>query len=482
MADIFVDKNATNLDISDKFQGYSRVVIKTGETDENGNDIAYIAGDTTGRTLEIENPWGNQAVADNILAKIQGWAYQPMQSEGASVNPAFEVGDSVSINNIYSGIYDSKVNFSRLFLADIAAPADKEIDHEYQYESNELRVFTRKINDAVARMNFYADKIEAKVDKQSGGTTFGWSLDEDSWDVFNNNGTIFSINSGGAYVKGEIQAGTGKIGNFNIGANGLWNNQSSFGGQEETGVYIGTDGIQLGTKFRVDNQGNLYAANGTFDGNIYAKNIRYGGDFGTLSGGAITPWSIDTGQFVQSVRDSLGFANFSNAVFNKINNATADYVTAKNITGWTYWVGDELADGLIGTVNQHTHFIEDLGNGEYAIGAPDFGGGKHPFSVAPPVTNVTISLNGGASYQTSMNRYSVPIRATDQNGSVIGTGTVYVGASAAYNKGYNDGQNESVTEIYITMISGNSVGVRAYHGDGSYAFRWLDPGDYWNGW
>ena len=447
MADILIDKRASSLDISDRFAGYSRVVIKTGELAEDGSELVYIAGDTTGRTLEVENAWGTQEVADNILAKIQGWAYQPMEADGASVNPAFEVGDSVVVNNVFSGIYSSRVDFTKLFLADIKAPADKEINHEYQYESSQERIFTRKLNDAVARMRFYGDAIEAKVDKVSENSTFGWRLDEDSWDVFNENGTLFSINSSGAYIKGEVQAGSGKIGGFTIGSRGLYNNQTSFGGQEETGVYIGTDGIQLGTKFRVDSQGNLYAANGTFDGSIYAKNIRYGGDYGTLSGGAISPWSLDTGQFAQNVRDSLGFANFANKVFN--NQVRADYVTAKNVTGWTYWVGDELADGLIGTVNQHTHFIKDLGNGEYAIGAPDFGGGTHSFKVAPSVGNVTISLNGGASaitYQNSRNRFAVSVKATDSNGTVVGTGTVYVSANVTI--GYNETYHEPGWRTY----------------------------------
>ena len=483
MADIFIDKRATNLDISDKFQGYSRVVIKTGETDENGNEIAYIAGDTTGRTLEIENPWGNQAIADNILAKIQGWAYQPLQSDGASVNPAFEVGDSVSINNVYSGIYDSRVNFSSLYLADIADPADKEINHEYQFESSEQRSFIRKIDDAVARMNFFAGRIEAKVDKQSEGTTFGWSLDEDSWDVFSNNGTIFSIDSGGAYIKGEVQASSGKIGGFNIGDRGLWNNQSSFGGQEETGVYIGTDGIQLGTKFRVDSQGNLYAASGTFDGNIYARNIQYGGLAGYFDGSGISSWSLGTQQFMQGVINSLGFADFSNDVFNKRDIADYCYanylLAARDVTAPTYYV--DYGQGQRGSVNTHTHYVEVSGN-TVTIGAPDFTGSPHPFDIAPALGNVTISLNGSATYQSGANRYAVPVRATDGNGNVIGTGTVYVGASAAYTRGYNDGQNEAITEIYITAISGNSVGVRAYHGASGTSFRWLDVGDYWNGW
>ena len=454
MADILIDKNGKSLDTSDRLDGYSRVIIRTGQTDETGNDIVYVSGNETGRTLEIDNPWGNQAVADNVLAKIQGWAYQPMDAGSVKLPPAYELGDSVVVNNVFSGIYNANVRFSSVFAGDIKAPIDKEIDHEYQFEDSKERKYSRKLNDAVARLNFFADSIEAKVDKVNENATFGWRLTDDGWSVFNQNGNLFSVDANGASVTGEIKANSGSIGGFTIGRDGISTNSQTYGGGETNGIYIGANGIQLGTKFRVDSQGNLYAANGTFDGNIYAKNIRYGGDYGTLSGGAISPWSLDTGQFAQNVRDSLGFANFANKVFN--NQVRADYVTAKNVTGWTYWVGDELADGLIGTVNQHTHFIKDLGNGEYAIGAPDFGGGTHSFKVAPSVGNVTISLNGGATYQNSMDRFAVPVKATDQNGNVVGTGTVYVRASVSI--GYDETYYEPGWRTYYhfwAKLNGN---------------------------
>ena len=490
MADILIDKRATNLDISDAFDGYSRVIIKTGQQDENGNDIAYISGTNMGRTLEIENPWGNQTIADNILAKIQGWAYQPLKADGTSINPAFEVGDSIVVNNVFSGIYSSKVNFSRLFLADVEAPVDKEIDHEYEYEDSRERTYTRKLNNAIARLNFFADSIEAKVDKVNENSTFGWRLTENGWTVFNQTGNIFSVDAGGASVTGEIKANTGSIGGFTIGSRGISSNNQSYGGQEATGVYIGTDGIQLGTKFRVDSQGNLYASSGTFDGEVYASSIRYGTgsggqNYGYLNGGAISPYSIDVAQFVQGVRDSLDFADFSHKVFNK--ESAANYILANDIAALNavnankYYVTDPDAGGVYGSVNVHTHFFTVSGN-TVTIGAPDFTGAKHSFSVAPSTGSVTISLNGGATYQSSYNRYAVPVKATDQNGNTIGTGTVYVSASAAYNKGYDDGQNEAITEIYITMISGSAVGVRAYHGSEPYTFKWLSAGDSWNGW
>ncbi len=444
MADILVDKKAQSLDISEAFDGYSRVVIKTGQTDDEGNDIAYVAGNESGRTLEIENPWGNQEIADNILSKIEGWAYQPMSADSATLNPAFEVGDSVVVNNVFSGIYSSKVRFSRLFTGDIEAPYDKEINHEYQYEDSQERKFTRKLNDAVARLNFYADSIEAKVDKVSEGSTFGWRLDEDSWDVFNQGGTIFSIDAGGAYVKGEIQASSGKIGGFTINNNGLSTNNQTYGGGEQTGVYIGSNGIQLGTRFRVDSQGNLYAGSGSFDGNVYAKNISYGGSAGYFSGGGLSLASIDTSRFVQGIVNSLGFADFSWDVFN--NRDTANYLHAKaanidnDLTASLYYVRGEDEESW-GTVNRHTHYGK-YENGKITILAPDFTGAQHPFDVAPSADSISLALDGGVNYQSSYNIYAVPVKAVDGNDNVLATETIRFSASAAYSAGRTRGQSE----------------------------------------
>lgn len=316
MADILVGKQGKSLETSDKLQAFSRVIIRTGQQDSDGNDIVYTAGNTTGRTLEIDNPWGSQAIADNILAKIQGWAYQPMTAGSVKLPPAFELGDSVVVNDVYSGVYNAKVRFSSVFAGDVEAPLDKEIDHEYKFETSTERKYTRKFEDVITRLNFFSDSIQAKVDKQSNGSTFGWQLTDSAWTIFNQSGTLFKVDANGAYVKGEIQASSGKVGGFTIGANAIYNNISSYGGLQETGVYIGTNGIQLGNKFKVDANGNMTASSGTFTGTISAKNISYGGSNGTLSGSAITASSLGLSQLTSGINTSLGYADFSNQVFN----------------------------------------------------------------------------------------------------------------------------------------------------------------------
>lgn len=399
-ANVLVNQNASNLDVSVPYNGYSRVVVKTGQYDSDGNEIAYIAGTTSGRTLEVTNPWGNQAIANAILNKIRGWAYQPYDSENATVNPAFEVGDAVIVGDIFSGIYDSKIKFSNLFLADIRAPEDKEINHEYAYESPENRKYIRQFNELsttltinsaqiaanataitnqgtqIGNLQVTANNISASVAAETTRATnaentklnstntnqsFGWSLNSTAFLLKNNNTEVFRFDAnglkfksngadvftvsrtGGLYVKGngefsgKITASSGLIGGFTIGSSAIYKNISSFGANVSSGVYIGTNGIQCGSKFKVDASGNLTASTGTFTGSVYAKNIQYGGSYGTLNGAGITGSSVGTGALTSGINSSLGYANFSNDVFN--SNTLTNYLKTKTLTAT---IGAEL--------------------------------------------------------------------------------------------------------------------------------------------
>ena len=107
----------------------------------------------------------------------------------------------------------------------------------------------------------------------------------------------------------------------------------------------------MGTKFQVDMQGNvycgnIYAASGTFEGNVYAGNIQYGDGYGTLDGSGLTSHSVYGSQIVYNtistaytssgINTSLGYANFSDDVFN--GNDTAGYVGTTNLKLDGHWL------------------------------------------------------------------------------------------------------------------------------------------------
>ena len=54
--------------------------------------------------------------------------------------------------------------------ADISAPHDEEINHEYKYESPQERQFKRQIDDVKASLIIANDRIDASV-SQTGGAS-----------------------------------------------------------------------------------------------------------------------------------------------------------------------------------------------------------------------------------------------------------------------------------------------------------------------
>ena len=285
---VVLGREVSSFDVSPQFEAYSGVEIVV---DEN---TSYFAGNQNGRVLTIQNEWGTQAQANNILADLQakGFQYQPYTASGAILNPAAEIGDGVTIADTYSGIYTISKNFGRLMKSDISAPQDEEVDHEFPFEPKQDRVYKREIAEAYAQIKINensisaevlratnrenalqssitqtATEISATVLKKSGGSSssFGWTLTDSSWMLTSNRNTVFKADRNGVEVSGKITATSGKIGNFNIGASAIWNNISSFGGAGSTGVYLGTNGIQLGQRFKVDTQGNVTATRLTVD-------------------------------------------------------------------------------------------------------------------------------------------------------------------------------------------------------------------------
>lgn len=129
----------------------------------------YSAGDDTGRVLEIECPWATQEMADNALAMIQGHVYRPYTAPGAIIDPAIEMGDAVTVYGIESVMATCDITLGDACCADISAPAEEEIDHEYPYESPGARQTKReltKLAEATASIKVGVDKIDQEVVKK----------------------------------------------------------------------------------------------------------------------------------------------------------------------------------------------------------------------------------------------------------------------------------------------------------------------------
>ena len=140
-------RSMESFDKAEQFDGFSKVVITVSD------EIEYSSGDDTGRTLTLNCPWGTQEIADNILQSIKGFQYQPMTANGALVDPSAEIGDGISANGVYSGIYSQEIKFNSNLPSDISAPSDEEIDEEFPYKSSQERKVERQNKEICASLS-----------------------------------------------------------------------------------------------------------------------------------------------------------------------------------------------------------------------------------------------------------------------------------------------------------------------------------------
>ena len=311
-AKIPLGQEVESFDVSPQFNGYSGIEI----TDENGNPV--LVGDNTGRIISIPGITSTQA--ENILAELQSTAfrYQPHETQGALLNPAAELGDGVTINGTYSGIYKMNKQFSPLMQADISAPQDEELDHEYPYQPKQDRVYQRAIAENKSQISLTQEQIQSEVTRATNsenqlrssitqtatninaevskkvtadtGTTsqntFGWNLTSSSWRLYSGGKTVFKATKDGVEVTGKITASSGKIGGFTIGSNSITTNDQTWNGHKQ-GIYIGNSGIQLGSL-----DGAYFWASSS--GNVVAKNMQLTGTL-KIGGVDITASALRSG-------------------------------------------------------------------------------------------------------------------------------------------------------------------------------------------
>ena len=159
---------AKNIKGTPAYQPYSKVRIIVGE-DEDGNQLVYEAGDNSARVLEITNPYGTQALANSILQRLSGFQYTPYTADGALINPAAELGDGVSVGDVYSFVASAETTLSPIMSATISAVEDGELNHEYPYETRESKEIARKINGISTTFNVKLGEISTEIEDMDRG-------------------------------------------------------------------------------------------------------------------------------------------------------------------------------------------------------------------------------------------------------------------------------------------------------------------------
>lgn len=362
----YLGNSVKTLDASPEFQPVSQIILIV---DEN---TTYTAGNTTGRTLTAECPWGTQAMANAMLARLNGYIYRPYDATDALLNPAMELGDAVNVgDDIFGGIYKRGINFNGLLTAEISAPQDEELDHEYPWASPEQRQIDRNykvVNDLIeanySELSVQASQISASVTQVSNdvtaldnsklnakqtSNTMSWSLDANGFYInnaktANSSNFKFKVDSSGASVNGTIVATAGSIGGFTIKNGYLTTNTSrtSHSGKQ-SGILLNASGLSMGDgnkrTFYVSNTGNLTATSGTFgslsvsngqtSGSYYGSLNNCGGSVSNLGGSISSSMGIGGGMTIGNLVSTADQAYTTSAqVLRDLGNYMAGSITA----------------------------------------------------------------------------------------------------------------------------------------------------------
>jgi len=279
------------------------VITVTKTTVDNESKITVDmarSGSALRANCPLVKPSDRQKVADNLLKRVYGFAYQPYSAKGAYMNPAAEIGDAITAYNVFSGLFEQDTTFNRLFLSDIGSALSEEAAIEMQYETNTDRRYNRKLAETAAQFSILSDRISSFVTNQA------------------------------------FQAA------LEVMANQISAKVSGTGGDANSFAWsLSTDGFNLyadgNLVFKCDRNGITVNGNGTFTGEVYASNIRsdavsgYGGSF---SGGGITPGSIASAQCSEGIVQSLGYADFFNSAIQPSTSTYPQNFTAARIDAY----------------------------------------------------------------------------------------------------------------------------------------------------
>lgn len=265
---------ASNSDIlafesSDTYSAISKVILKV--TDEQ----AIIVGTDTGRTIEMDMPWGTTAMANALLSQLSAFSYTP-HTTTILLNPKYEIGDCISYNGVSYEVATHEYDLNSILLSDIEAPGENAIDHEYPYESASKRADERtiaEIKEETAELRVTTAGLSTRVtDAESNITTLQQTVA--GFTITATNGTETSVL--------KLMSGSTELSSATIRITGMVKFTDLSGSGSST---INGDNITTGTISAITMQActfnTLLSSTGTVNGmfNCYYRN------YNTLAGG-----------------------------------------------------------------------------------------------------------------------------------------------------------------------------------------------------
>ena len=331
-----------------RFESYGPVRAVTGIALAVDEDNEYRAGDETGYVMQIDCPYGSQAMAEDLLAALGGKSYIGYTAENAVMDPEAELGDGVTVGGIYSLLASRRLAFGAGHAAQIGAPGESDLDREYGAGESLEKTIQRKLAATRSYIDKTAEEIRVGVEGLSGdvselsvtvggitGTVRG--LEDDVAEIKQSAGSITLRVTGSLGGQASIELSNGSKGSIDL--SGV---RSAFA-NDKTSVTISGGTVTFNSNTFVVNSTNFSV---TSTGTI------------TASAGSVAGWTIGSGALYKNLssfsgRENGAYIGTDGIRFTDIEGTTsisggivssvsveADYISGENIS--IYHVGNGL--------------------------------------------------------------------------------------------------------------------------------------------
>ena len=422
---VFLGTRMAQLDTSPSLAPVSKVILAVD------SENAYIAGDDTGRTIEVTCPYGTQEMANNILSALSSYTYTPAMAQDAILDPAAEIGDGLTMGGVYTVLAQSTLTFDGLMTSDAGAPGQAEQESEYKYQSPVIADINWQLAETRSLISKTSEEILLKVENELEGlsSSFSVQLQQIQSQVTGLNGQVssitqkvdnitLSVSNGSTSSSISLSVGGVTVSSQTIQMNGL----VTFTGLANGTTTIDGACIKTGTieASRIDTD-SLY---------VNAANITGSLTIGQLPNNVATTGDIP--DKVSDLENDEGYQTERGVVEIIDGTVTADYVNALRITARTLQ-GRE---------------VELLDSGGSKVGAMEI-----------------VNTNTGDGLTIGTNRGGIRIE-TGQSGNVY----ISSGHGPFLMLGYGDTGSTAMCQLGggPLVLPGASYGSRAPSGSGEY--------------
>lgn len=138
----------------------------SGVTMVMDEEHVYSSGDDSDYVLTINPcPYACQQIVDDLYTRLHNFPYRPFSATNAIYDPAAELGDTIIVGGITALLFSETRNYDIRFTADAEAPGKDELEDEYPYPSQLVKMQNSVValSSETSRMRTAIEQTQSQV-------------------------------------------------------------------------------------------------------------------------------------------------------------------------------------------------------------------------------------------------------------------------------------------------------------------------------